>query len=211
MSGAWIDISMPLHPGMVRWPGDPAFGITRTADLARGDLCTVSQLALGAHSGTHLDAPAHFIRDGAAMDALPFDAVIGPVRVVEIHDPVSIQAAELNGHALLPGERVLFKTRNSQGACRSPDFVEDYVYVARDAAAHLVERRVRTVGIDYLSVGGFRRDGIKTHRTLLAAGVWIIEGLDLAEVAPGNYEMICLPLRVLGAEGAPARAVLRAQ
>ncbi len=209
MAGDWIDVSVPLRNGMVHWPDNPPFQVTRTQDLARGDVCTVSEIALGVHTGTHMDAPSHFVAGAASMDALPWDAVIGPARVLEIHDPHVVSVDELRPCALRPGERVLFKTRNSPRCWEMDAFVEDFVYIPRETAAYLVECRVRTVGVDYLSVAGYQRDTVETHEALLQAGVWIIEGLNLSAVSPGSYDLICLPLRIAGAEGAPARAVVR--
>jgi arylformamidase len=177
--------------------------------MEHGDAANVSKLSLGAHTGTHMDAPLHFLRDGAGIDTMPFLATLGIARVIEIHDPVSIKPAELAGHAIQPGERVLFKTLNSSRCWQADSFVEDFIYISADAASYLAARGVQTVGVDYLSVGGFRADGAATHRALLEAGIWIIEGLNLAQVRPGSYELICLPLRLLHADGAPARAILR--
>ena len=209
MSNDWVDVSVPLTNGMVTWPGDPPVRITRVLDMERGDPCTVSHLDLGAHTGTHLETPLHYLRGGASLDAMPFDATVGPARVIAIADPESVKPAELARHALARGERVLLKTRNSARRWVDAPFDERFVYVSHEAALYLAERGVRTVGVDYLSVGGVHSDGEATHRALLGAGIWVIEGLDLAQVEPGAYELICLPLRVAGAEGAPARALLR--
>ena len=209
-AGEWRDISVPLRSGMPHWPDNPPVDIHRQLDIERGDVANVSTLAMGSHTGTHMDAPLHFIPDGAGLDEMPFEATIGRARVIEIRDEVAVRVEELEDRNLEQGERILFKTRNSRGAWDVDSFVEDFVYISHEAAGFLAARRVRTVGVDYLSVGGFRRDGRETHHALLGAGIWIIEGLDLSEVAPGNYEMICLPLRVLRSDGAPARAVLRA-
>jgi arylformamidase len=210
ITGAWIDISAPIYSGMVHWPGDPAVLIERVHELARGDAANVSKLELGAHTGTHMDAPRHFLADGAGLDEMPLDATIGPARVIGIEHPQAVLPAELEGHNLQPGERVLFRTRNSERCWNNDQFVEDYVYISAAAARFLVQRQVRTVGIDYLSVGGYVHDGVETHQILLGAGIWLIEGLKLSAVKPGAYELICLPLRVVGADGAPARAILRA-
>jgi arylformamidase len=156
-----------------------------------------------------MDAPRHFLADGAGLDELPLDATIGPARVIPIVHPNAIHPEELEVHSLRAGERVLFRTRNSERCWKTDRFVEDFVYISAAAAKYLVQRKVRTVGIDYLSVGGYVHDGVETHQILLGAGVWLIEGLNLAAVKPGAYELICLPLRVVGADGAPARAVLR--
>ena len=206
----WIDVSVPLRSGMVHWPGDPAVSIELVAAMARGDNADVTAIDIGAHTGTHMDAPSHFVAGGASLDDLDPDVVLGPARVIAISDPVAVTEAELERHDIQRGERLLFRTSNSERCWSTDDFVEDFVYVSEDAAALLAAREVRLVGIDYLSVGGFHVDGAAIHRRLLGAGVWIIEGLNLRGVTPGRYELICLPLRLAGAEGGPARVMLRA-
>jgi len=205
----WIDVSVPLRKGMVRWPGDPPFELERVYDMARGDRSNLSRIALSAHSGTHVDAPLHFLDGGAGICDMPLDVAVGRARVIEISDPDSIKAAELRRHGIRRGERLLFKTRNSPRVWRTDSFIEDFVFISPGAARFLTRRGVALVGIDYLSVGGYRRGGRETHLALLQAGVWIVEGLDLSEVPPGRYDLICLPLRIDGAEGAPARVILR--
>lgn len=207
--GGWVDVSVPLRSGMVHWPDNPPVRIERMLDIERGDVANVSTISLGSHTGTHMDAPIHFVRGGEGMDRMPLDATMGPARVIEIQDPTSIKPDELDPHGIGRGERVLFKTRNSSLAWWTRDFVEDFVYVSQEAARYLAERGVRTVGVDYLSVGGFYSDGVETHQALLGAGIWVIEGLDLSGVEPGEHELICLPLKVEGGDGAPARALLR--
>ena len=209
MASSWIDVSVTLKTGMVTWPGDPPARITHALDLEKGDPCTVSLIDMGAHTGTHMDAPAHFVRGGPGIDTLPLDAALGSARVIAIDDPESIKPEELRRHRLRRGERILFKTGNSARCWDRDTFVEDFVYISAAAAEYLVERQVRLVGIDYLSVGGFFADGQETHQALLGAGIWIIEGLNLSGVKPGRVDLICLPLRIAGADGAPARAVLR--
>jgi arylformamidase len=194
---------------MVSWPGDPPARISHALDMERGDPCTVSLLEMGAHTGTHMDAPAHFVRGGIGIDALPLDAAIGAARVIPIRDRKSVKTDELVRHRVRRGERVLFKTRNSDHCWDTDSFVEDFVYVSATAAQYLVERRVRLVGVDYLSVGGFRADGVETHQALLQAGIWIIEGLNLKPVRPGRGQLVCLPLKIAGGAGAPARALVR--
>ncbi len=205
----WIDISVPLRDGMVHWPGDPPVSLKRVKDMEQGDTANLSIIAMGAHSGTHIDAPLHFIRHGEAVDQMPLKATVGPARVIEIGDPESIKPEELRRHRIRQGERLLFKTRNSSGAWQRDIFVPDFVFISDEAAIFLAESGVRVVGVDYLSVGSFQRGGSYVHRTLLEAGIWIIEGLDLSLVSPGNYELICLPLRIEQGDGAPARAILR--
>jgi arylformamidase len=194
---------------MPQWPGDSPFDIARDSDMSKGDHENVSRISLGVHTGTHMDAPLHFLADGMPMDTLPIDAVVGPARVIEIEDTESIKPAELYPHDIESGERILFKTVNSSRAWKTDEFYEDFVYISKEAAAFLVERKISTVGVDYLSVGGFRKDGPETHHALLGAGIWIIEGLNLSEVSGGHYDLICLPLRLSGAEGSPARAILK--
>ena len=194
---------------MVRWPGDPEIRKEPFRDMERGDVCNVSSLAFGSHTGTHMDAPLHFIRNGRTLDKMPLDATIGPCRVIEIKDSESVKVAELENQRIKAGERILFKTRNSRRSWKKDNFDEDFVYISKEAAAFLAMAKIRTVGIDYLSVGGFRKDGVETHHALLGAGIWIIEGLNLAKIEPGKYELNCLPIKILGSDGAPARALLR--
>jgi arylformamidase len=204
----WIDISMDLRNGMTVWPGDPPPRFEQTSWIERGDMCNVTRMDVSVHTGTHMDAPRHFLRDAAGMEALPLEAVLGPARVVATQHPVAVQAGELPGD-LARGERILFKTPNSERDLLVRPFAEDFVYISREAAARMAEAGVRTVGVDYLSVGGFRQDLVETHEILLGAGIWIIEGLDLRGVEPGRYELACLPLKIIGSDGAPARAALR--
>lgn len=210
MSNGWIDVTIPLRNGMSGWPGDTPFERTLTHTIAGGAGNNLSQFTSSAHAGTHMDAPLHFIAGAPSMETLPIDAVVGPARVIQIRDAEAVHPAELEPHALQPGDRVLFRTRNSERRLAEHEFATDFVYIAPDAARYLVERGVRTVGVDYLSVGAFREEsGRETHRVLLGAGIWVIEGLNLADVEPGDYQLICLPLHLVGADGAPARAVLR--
>jgi arylformamidase len=205
----WIDVSVPLYSGMVHWPDDPSVRIELVRDMTRGDVCDVSVLSMGSHTGTHMDAPRHFVPSGVGIDTMPLDAAMGPARVIEITDTESIKPSELELHTIERGERVLFKTRNSSRCWTTDTFVEDFVYISREAAHYLAAREVRLVGVDYLSVGGFKRDSIETHQALLGAGIWIIEGLNLSSVDPGVYDLVCLPLKIRAGDGAPARALLR--
>lgn len=206
---SWIDISVPIHNGMHFWPGDPPPYITTHVSTKKGDVCNVSAIYTSSHMGTHMDAPLHFLDGGKTMDALPWDAVIGPVRVVEIKDEKAIKPAELKKLKLQAGERILFKTPNSKRSWKKETFDKDFVYIAKEGAQYIVDCGVKTVGVDYLSVGGFYKDGIPTHHILLGAEVWIIEGLDLSKVKPGNYEMICLPIKFQNGDGAPSRCLIR--
>jgi arylformamidase len=205
----WIDISIPLRNGMVHWPGDRPFELRRESGMSQGGEYNLSSFSTSAHAGTHMDAPLHFLADGASMDDLPLETVIGRARVVAIEDPERIRTRELEGYRILPGERVLFKTANSLRAWGDQPFEKRFVAFAAEAAEYLARLRPSLVGVDCLSVGAFESDGAETHRALLGAGIWVIEGLDLHRVDPGDYELVCLPLRIAGVEGAPARAVLR--
>jgi arylformamidase len=210
MTENWIDVSIPLRDGMPVWPGDKPFERTLTHSMATGAANNLSQFSTSAHTGTHMDAPLHFMANAPGIETLPIDAVVGPARVIQIHDDEAVRPEELRSHSLQPGERILFRTRNSELRLTERDFTKEFVYIAPDAARYLANRQVRTVGVDYLSVGAFHEEsGRETHRILLGAGIWIVEGVNLANVEPGDYEMICLPLRMVGSDGAPARAVLR--
>ena len=209
MTHEWIDVSVPLRNGMVHWPDNPPVLIERTLNIELGDVANVSKLSMGAHTGTHMDAPLHFFQKGKGIHTMPLSVCMGLARVIEIRDPESIKPAELRPYQIQRGERILFKTRNSARYWYMDDFVEDFVYISQDAARYLAAQQVQTVGIDYLSVGGFFKDGVETHHALLEAGIWLIEGLNLSEVVPGIYELICLPLKIEDADGAPARAILR--
>jgi arylformamidase len=210
--GEWIDVSAALDPAKTPvYEGDAAMAFDFLMDMRRGDALTLSKLALGAHSGTHVDAPMHFIRDGAPVDRVAMDRLIGSARVLEIADSVqAIDAAELNRHAWKGAERVIFRTRaSSQGWMRLPTFRRDFAFIAPDAARLLADAGVRLVGIDYLSSEQFGAPAPTTHRILLGEGIPIVEGLDLTDVMAGNYDLIVLPIKVAGHEGAPARAVMR--
>jgi arylformamidase len=206
----WIDISMPLRNGIAVWPGDVPVEVARRMTLEQGSDYNISMLTLSTHAGTHVDAPLHFIAGGKSIDEMPLDATVGPARVIEIDDTETIKPAELERHDIQPGERLLFKTANSLRPWLDLPFQEDYVYLSPEAARFLVERDVRCVAIDYMSVGPTDTDiAGKVHHTLLEGGVWIIECVYLAGVPAGPCDLVCLPLRVEGAEGAPARALVR--
>lgn len=214
----WIDVSMPLHVGMTAWPGDPVFRRDILESVERGDVATVSALIMCSHAGTHVDAPGHFVPGASMIDDAPLDLLVGPVRVVAVMNPIGEPTAGRDPFALdvealeaidpRPGDRLLLRTANSDRRYLRGAFSADYVAPSADAARFLVERGVVLVGVDSLSVGR-PDDGIETHRVLLGAGIWVIEGLDLADVVPGLYQMICLPLRFQGGDGSPARVLLK--
>src|SRR5215471_4742876 len=204
----WIDVTVGIRPEMVHYPGDPGVELKQTKHLDRGDSATVSHLSLGVHSGTHVDAPVHFIGGAPGVDEFSIDAMIGPARVIEILDKEICTAQDLAAYDIGAGERLLLRTSNSNRCWNVDTFVEDYAHLDTSAARMLAERKVQMVGIDYLSIG--RGDeGLEVHRILLRAGVVIVEGLDLSRVRAGFYDIICLPLKILGGDGAPARVAVR--
>jgi arylformamidase len=203
------DISVPISESLVLWPGDPPVKITQSMHLDRGDMATVTRLDMGAHTGTHVDAPAHFIRGGADVAALDLDVLIGPALIVGALETEAITAEVLDTLAIPPdAERLLFRTRNSDyWASDRKEFARDFVAITEDGARWLVRRGVRLVGVDYLSIGPFENP-VPAHKVLLRAGIVAVEGLNLHGIAPGVYRLVCLPLRISGSDGAPARAVL---
>lgn len=203
----WVDVTVPIHADMVVFEGDPPVEVRVALSRDRGDAANVSRLTLGSHTGTHVDAPLHFISGGAPVDALPLDVLIGPARVVACPtgpiEPDTVAAANLVGE-----QRVLFKTSNS-GLWAAGRFARDYQSMTLEAAGELMRAGVALVGIDYLSIESFQASGHPVHRRLLGAGIVVLEGLDLSAIAPGRYELVCLPLRIRGGDGAPARVLLR--
>ena len=207
------DVSVPIAIDTPTYPGDPGIEITQWLSLAKGDPANVSLLHFGAHSATHVDAPAHFIEGGTRADSLPMDILIGEAEVVEVPDEKRSLDNSVVARIASGTRRVLFKTRNSDfWNDHSPHFRSDYTYIEPGGARALVKRGLGLVGIDYLSVERFKPETFDTHHILLAGGVVIIEGLNLSDVPPGNYELICLPLKIASGsgDGAPARVILRA-
>jgi arylformamidase len=205
-----IDISVPLKKEMPVWPGSSAPRLIRIKSLEDGDACTASRLECDVHSGTHIDAPMHFMEKGNGAEALPLNGLIGPAYVADLGETPFVNAASLDRLGLPRGiERLLLRTQNSQlWASGVREFTPDYVALTPDAAQWVVDQGTRLIGIDYLSVQRFQ-DGPLTHQIMLNAEVIIVEGLNLTGVSAGMYELICLPICLVGAEGAPARAVLR--
>jgi arylformamidase len=202
------DISVPIRSGGLVYPGNPEIDISLQQAVAKGASANVSNIRFGSHTGTHADAARHFFDDGQPVDMIPLDRLIGPALLIGFSDSVrSVGAADLREHDLKNHKRVLLRTRNSAFLSQK-DFVTDYTYLAPDGAQYLVDKGVELVGIDYLSIEQFHSGHHRTHRTLLERSVVIVEGLDLSVPAPGEYEFICLPLRIEGCDGAPARAVL---
>jgi arylformamidase len=203
-----IDVSVPLDAKLPTYPHNTPFTLEPIKRLARGDSSNVSTLHMSAHSGTHVDAPRHFFDDGAGTEALALDLLIGRARVIEVSGRTGVTAEDLGATDLSDDIRVLIKTRNSR-LWGSAEFQSDYVGVTESGAKFLVEHGIKVVGVDYLSVEQFKTPGAPAHHLLLGAGTIVIEGLDLRQVEPGIYDLFCLPLRIVGSDGAPARVVLR--
>jgi arylformamidase len=207
----WIDISYPVSRDMVHWPLSP---IEPHIDLvyhpSKGHEVTMFQLNINVHNGTHIDAPRHFYPDGTTIDDMPLDAIMGQARIIEIKDAESIKPEELADHNIQPGERILFKTKNSS-LYKLGKFIEDYVFLSTEGAHFLRDTKISVVGLDYLAIGSYKdkENLFEVHKTLLGAGIWIIEVLDLSAVKAGRYELICLPVRVEQGDAGPARAIVR--
>jgi arylformamidase len=202
------DVTVPLSDSVPVYPGDPGFQLEPVSRIADGAPYNSGRISMGLHTGTHVDAPYHFLADGATVDQLPLEILTGKARVVEISDRERVERVDLEKLDLRDDIRVLIKTRMS-GQLRQPEFQEDFVYLTPDAATYLVQAGIKLVGVDYLSVERFGSKDFAAHQTLLGAGVVIVEGCDLSEVEPGDYELTCLPLLLAGADGAPARVLLR--
>ena len=207
----WIDISIPLKKDMVHWPTDPVPPNIDFMHHKDGDReITTSQMTINSHHGTHIDSPRHFVPDGTSIDEMPLETIMGPVRVIGIKDEEFIKPEELEAHNIQPGERILFKTKNSSYH-KLGKFVEDFVHITVESARYLAEKKVSVIGIDYYAIGSFRdREGmIQVHEILLGNGVWAIEGLNLSEVEPGNYEIICLPVNIERGDAGWCRPIVR--
>lgn len=204
----WTDVSVPIRPGMVTFEGDPAVHLERTSTLAGGDVCNVSRLDFGVHSGTHVDAPAHFIDGASGIEAVSLDVLVGRALVVDASSVKGQIDREAIGRlGIAEGtERVLFRVNSDLWT--ETTFQPAFIGLSAEGALALVARGVRLVGIDYLSIAPFGNP-TPTHRALLEAGVTIVEGLDLRDVEPGQYDFVCLPLLIPGSDGGPARAMLR--
>jgi arylformamidase len=210
--GTWIDVTAPLAPSTTpTYPGDtqPKFEFLRSFD--KGDKVTLSSYLMTAHAGTHVDAPLHFVAKAAPIDQVPLTTLMGRTRVIDCSpEAMAVDAAELNKHNWRGAKRILFRTRNSRNSwMEDATFHQDFTYIAPDAAQLMADAEVELVGIDYLSAEKFGVPEARTHQILLGQNIPIIEGLDLREIKAGEYDMIVLPLRVVGHEAAPARALLR--
>lgn len=204
------DISVTVTSKLPTWPGDPNVELERVEKIEAGANANVSRVAMGVHTGTHVDAPYHFLEDGTTVDTLPLDILIGSVQVVDLGDQVDLITADVLQKAnIIPSvSRILFKTRNSQIWERGEtEFQTDFVGISADGAEYLVLKDIQLVGIDYLSIAPYKNSR-PTHQILLKAKMIIIEGLDLSKIQAGVYQLVCLPLKLGGSDGAPARTVL---
>ena len=203
-----VDVSVLLTPGLATYPGNPEFELQPVKRIAQGDSSNVSRLVMGTHTGTHVDAPRHFFDGGSGADTLPLDLLVGRTRVIDLPHRGGIGEDHLAAAGLREDLRVLLRTPNS-ALWNSDGFHEDYTYLTEGGAQYVVDQGVKVIGVDYLSVEQFRKPAAPAHRALLGNNVLIIEGLNLSDAEPGVYEMYCLPLRIAGADGAPARVVLK--
>lgn len=209
----WQDITYSISEKMPPFPGQPDIKINKLCTIKEGHESNVTLLDFSAHTGTHMDAPLHFIDEGKDITNLPLDIAMGEGRIIHIKDDTSIKVEEIRkfeesyGH-IRPGELVFFKTNNSQSDWSKKDFIDDYVFLSKEAAQYLVDQNIGMVGIDYLSIsaGDINPD---VHRTLLGNDCWIVEGLDLRKVEQGLYDIVCLPIKIAGADGAPARVLVK--
>jgi len=204
------DISLPISKDLPVWPGDPSVSLMMTSSILKGDQCNITRMQMGAHTGTHIDAPYHFLKGAATTDAIPLETFIGPCFVVELDAEGLIEKKDFREYNLNGHSRILIKTRNSElWANNISSFDKNYVALGIDAAQYLVEMNTILVGIDYLSIESFQSDGCPVHKLLLKNNITILEGLNLSGVKAGVYELICMPLKLQGCEGSPARALLR--
>ncbi len=208
----WYDITLMMKQGMHNLVLDPVKPkIYRLHEHELGSPVTITMLEILTHTGTHIDCPLHFIAGGSTVTDMPLDATVGLARVIEIRDPKIITPEELEQYDIKKGERLLCKTRNSPTVYEAKEWIEDYVYLSEPAAHYLAQKQIRLFGLDAITVGDYRDEASihAIHRTLLEAGIYILEGCALADVPPGDYELICLPLRILNADASPVRAILR--
>lgn len=202
------DATLPIQEGMVTFPGDPLFQIEPFFQRHRGDPFDLALMSLATHLGTHVDPPAHYLDGGATVDEIPLESLIGPGLVLDMRGKSQIDRQALKEAPLKDYVRILFKTDNGPRLLE-PSFHEDFVHLTEDGTRYLVERKVRLVGNDYLSIERYKNPGAPVHHILLEAGVLVVEGIHLLEVPAGPYEIFCLPLKIKGADGAPARVLLR--
>lgn len=209
---AWADLSYPVQEKMVVWPGAPQPALERLHDMGRGDSANSSAIRMSLHTGTHIDAPLHFIEDGEDVASMPLSIRTGPAKIIEVTGdkirPEDIANFEELYGAIREGERVFVKTRHSDKDWTMDPFIEDYIHFSTDAVKYLIEKRISVLGIDYLSVGG-QKNNLHVHQLLLSQPVWIIEGLDLRAVKKGLYEAVISPVKIVGGEASPVSVLVR--
>lgn len=204
------DITLPISENMTVWPGDPKVSINKKLSIISGDPCNLSRIDMGSHTGTHIDAPYHFEDNGLRIDQIPLEILIGNARVFNIPSINEISLNEVKALDLVNVKRILFKTANSDiWKSNINVFVKEFVAITNEAAQYLVKAGIKLVGIDYLSIEKFGGKTHETHHTLLRNGIIILEGLNLSDITPGDYELIALPLRIKDGDGSPARVILR--
>ena len=209
----WQDVTYTITNKTTPYPGQPGPEINHLCKIEEGASSNVTLLNLSAHTGTHMDAPLHFIDKGQDITQLPLNVAMGKGRIINIKDEEAIKADEIERFEklfgeVMPGERVFFKTRNSGSDWSEKTFDDDYIYLSKEATGYLVDKKISMVGIDYLSIS--KGDiNMEVHQLLLANGCWITEGLDLRHVKEGIYDIICLPLKIKGADGSPARVLVK--
>jgi arylformamidase len=204
------DVSLTISPDLPTWPGDPRITIERVQKIENGGHANISHMSTSVHAGTHVDAPYHFLPQGETIEHMSLNDLTGRVYVARIPDKVSLITAAVLEKIQIPPRtrRILFKTRNSEyWANQTNGFQTDFVAISPDGAEYLVKRGLKLVGIDYLSIAPYK-EGVPTHQTLLKASVILVEGLNLSQVPPGRYTLYCLPLKLAGCDGAPARVIL---
>ena len=204
------DISLPITEDLPTWPGDPGIILDKISQISEGEVANLTHISSSVHIGTHIDAPYHFLGNGETVENISLDLLVGPAEVIEISTDQDITAQDLQNVGVTgKNKRLLIKTSNSNFWAEGvSEFQEDFLSLKPEAAAYLVDCGVKVVGIDYLSIGPFS-DPEPTHRVLLEAGVLVIEGLDLSRIDPGTYRLMCLPLKIVGSDGAPARVLLQ--
>lgn len=205
----WMDVSAPIFSGMTVWPGDPEVQVTQVLSMSRRDPCNVSAVSMGVHAGTHVDAPRHYVEGGIDIAHVPVDALCGPARVIGVRGVRAISSDDLRHYCPERGERLLLKTDNSETEWWNSPRDPGFCHLTPDAAEYLVKIGVRTIGIDGMSIGPEGKQGDIVHRILLPGDVTVIEGLALNDVPWCRCELICLPIRIAGCDGAPARALVR--
>lgn len=209
----WIDVSQAIKPGMVFWPGQVPPAFVRISDMDKGDTANVTKLSLSVHTGTHMDAPLHFLNDGAGIDKMPLEAGIGKVRVMNYSGSGPIEAEDIwsyekRSSGIGKGERIFFKTRNSEEDWLEQEFKTNYIGLSSGGADYLKEKKIQLVGIDYLSIAPYN-DLPSPHYSLLGNGIWVVEGLNLQKINEKEYELICLPLKIENCDGSPCRVLMR--